>query len=473
MASNSTIDPDRIINAIACPIESTSPLNPAETPVEAHDEISTSLSPVYRNPLRFQILAPIPDPALVRAVSTWLSHRDLTLSDLVTGAAFGPILNVKEPPEGIRARYFLFSQALQQTDAPSDNVPSLRDIRLHRNWPQLLCSLAHIAQAKDAQRWQQCLQEAGANHPHRWRDVMSNEAWDGDSTVRHIARLMPSHTTIAIAGSQGSGKSATLNTLLSRNALPPSHAFLYEPPEYMVPEEERDVVDIRRHLIYLSWPDFPVEHHMPNSSVKIDVAHVKVDGTVLSFLELPEMGDAFDHYYKDAETSYLQHGTFAEVLKDLQGKQAHIVLLVERLDEFDEVRFRAVARRVRHLFGTEIFHRLIVILTHGRSHPPEDLNYQLWKFDQIRKTREHLQKVWKKCPQVPVIIFENSESCPVENGRRTLCDGTEFVHEFLNRLEKIVGKEAELFELVPVPPRRSWETAALTLAVSLLLWRMR
>ncbi|PXF46221.1 hypothetical protein BWQ96_04006 [Gracilariopsis chorda] len=469
MDGNDSIDREKILAALV-------PLVESEVPElsETQPDTTASSEPVLREIRPRQILGPVPKPNILSAVHTWLSHRNLSLEDLQTGIGLCRILELEDnPPEGFRAGYNLFREGAVFMNISPENVPSLLDIRLQRNWPKLLCCVAHVASHKDQEEWDACLEAAGATHPSNWRDVMRNERWQGDEIARQIATLAGSHCTFIVAGTQGSGKSATLQTLLSRTLLPPSNPFTFHDPHERMSESEQLEADKRRHLAAVNWPNFPISDNMPFGSMKTDFAHVKVDDAVLSFVELPEMGVAFDEVNNNEDVVYLEHGTFEEVMQDVQGENAHVVLLVERLDEFCETSFRSHVRKVRRLFGNEMFYRMIVILTHAHSHPTGELSYEIWVFDQIRRVRESLRKVWKRGPKVPVVLFENSERCPLINGRRRLRDGTDFVDQFLSCLEQALKEGEEDFQLVPTPSKKWWEQYVVIGIAALLLSRLQ
>lgn len=464
-----SIDRDKIFAALI-------PLVESEVPelFDPHANLTASSEPVLREIRPRQILGPVPKPEIVLAVRAWLSNRDLSLEDLQTGTGLWRILELHgDEPEGFRAGHKLFCQGTASMDILPDNVPSFTDIRLQRNWPKLLCCVAHIASAMDREEWDACLEAAGASHPNNWRDVVRNERWPGDETARRMATITGSHCTFIVAGTQGSGKSATLRTLFTRSLLPPSNPFTFHESRGNLSESQQQEADKRRHLVAENWPNFPIADNMPFGSAKTDFAHIKVEDVVLSFVELPEMGLAFDEVNNYEDVVYLQHGTFEEVIQDVQGQNAHIVMLVERLDEFCETAFRKHVGKVRRLFGNEIFYRMIVILTHAHSYPTGDLRYEIWVFDQIRRIRESLRRVWKHCPKVPVVLFENSESCPLTNGRRRLPDGTDFVDQFLCSLEQVLKEGEEGFQLVPTPSKKWWEEYVVIGILALLLSRLR
>ncbi|KAI0562009.1 P-loop containing nucleoside triphosphate hydrolase [Gracilaria domingensis] len=449
MASKGEIDEDKVFAALL-------PLQRCEVPELAEqfvDEDSTA-DHVHRKLETNQILGPVPDEALLNATRSWLAELELTLEDLHSCTGLCKILGSDEQIDGYRKRYRMFVEGAKYADIPLENIPSLHDIRFERNWPKLLCAVAHLARFVDRERWDACLETAGATQPTRWRDVMRNESWEGDDTARQIARLVESHCTFVVAGTQGSGKSETLLTLLSRRLFSSSHALSYEQSPESMSEKQRSDIEKRRHLAVVNWPSFPLEENVPFGSAKVAMAHVKVDGVVLSFMELPEMSTAFDHLDRNMQIVNYEFGNLERVQRDIQGEHPRIILVVERLDDFCEKEFREHVTKLRRLFGTDLIYRMIVILTHGYSYPPGKMSYQVWIFDQIRRVRETLQKIWKKkCPEVPVVIVENSENCPIENGHRRIPNGSDFVQEFLNSVELVLRRGQRDFELVPTPPK--------------------
>ncbi|CAN8066359.1 unnamed protein product [Agarophyton chilense] len=468
MDSDADIDEEKVA-AMLLPVEHCKVPELSEQFVDQ----SSASDAVFRKPRPNQILGPVPDAALLDATRAWLVQRDLTLEDLHSCMGLCKILDITENLEGYRKRYRLFVEGALYADIPLEDLPTMQDIRFERNWPKLICAVAHLARTRDGGQWNACLEAAGALHPTHWRDAMRNERWEGDATARQIARLVGSHCTFTVAGTQGSGKSETVRTLLGRQLFRASHALSYEQDPETLTEEERSDIEKKRHLTAVNWPSFPILDNMPFGSSKADMAHVKVDGVVLSFLELPEMNTAFDHVDSEGQEVIHEFGSIEKVQRDIQGEHPRVVFVVERLDDFHEKPFRELVAKLRRLFGNDMFYRIVIILTHGYSYPPGQMSYQVWVFDQVRQVRECLRKVWKKCPHVPVVVVENSEHCPTVEGHRILPNGEDFVQNFINSLDLVLQRGQREFELVPTPLRGWWECYALVGLIAVLLMRLR
>lgn len=300
---------------------------------------------------------------------------------------------------------------------------------------------------------------------------MVEEPWPGDTTARDILKLF-GDCTVVVVGSQGSGKSATIGTIINRPAIPASHALTYiTPEEYMTPKEKNQVEKLR-HLAHINWPDLPLERNLCKGSDNVERCYVKRDGKVLSFIELPSL-DAFSAGTDEMGGKVsIQHGSFESVVKDLQGERPCLLLLVERLDDINEKGFKKQLRLVQRLFGRSVFTRMLVVLTHGESLPGEK-SYEVWAYGQVSRVERILRRFTRDLSPVPVVVMENSYNCRVVSGRRVLPDGTDFVQKFSEEVTKIAEKVQEGTELQPLPTQRWWEKYVLVLLFSLVISRIR
>lgn len=435
------------------------------------EEISTVEVPFYRPPSS-QIDAPVPYPAVYRAVSAWLESRETSIADVPSGKALVKCFSDMEDPGGFRKRLRFFHGFCQGIGIAERDLPTTNDMRLCRNLPRVFVAIARVAEVIDEEGWAACLEECGIESIGNWRDVMVDEEWLGDDITRQLVRLF-GDCSVIVAGSQGSGKSSTIATLLGRMCIPQSHALTYDAPDEELTEAELSGRDKLRHLRYINWPFLPIESNMPLQSQQIDRIHVKVESHVLSMIELPSMETEVYGYDEYGGISTVHAGDYEEVLKNLQTETPCLIILVERLDDVDERRFKHSLHKLQRIFGRAMLSRLLVILTHGQSLPGSGLAYEVWAFDQKRKITGVLAKFANGLQAIPVVVVENSEHCKVnEHGRRVLPDGTNFL-ELVQKEVDNIGSEVRDGGLKPLPTTRWWERYTLFLGAVLLLSQFR
>lgn len=434
----------------------------------------SSAAPFDRDPAPHKILGPVPKTASRRAISAWLTSRSTSFEDIKSGKALCVAAGL-DPPKGLRRALKLFGFIAEQAGVAPGDIPTVEEIKLGRNEPKLLSAIAAMARMIDAEGWASVLESVGIDDVGHWHDETVNERWNGDSIARQIVSIFGKNCTILVCGTQGSGKSATVGTILRRASIPQSHALTFNTPERDLTEFDKIDIEMLRHMSHLNWPKFPITRNMPNGSQGVDQVHLKLDGSMLSFVEVPSFQRSADNYDELGGTLTQEHGRFERVVRQLQSDSPNIVLLVERLDDLDEQKLLEAAREVRRLYGDGVMKRLMVILTHGHSFPPGNMTYEVWVFDQFRKVRQTLKRVCKglkECP-APIVIVENSSNCPQRNGVAILPDGTDFMDLFVRELRSIRRRFLEVDGLRPIPPKRWWEGYILLIGAALLITRIR
>ena len=426
--------------------------------------------PILRTKTR-TIYGPVPNRRVAKAVSLWLDAHGSSNDELYNGKALIKCLQDIKDPGGFRKRLEIFRRHCERIDMAVNDIPTAKDLQYARNIPRVFAAIARVAEAVDTEAWSFCMQQAGVESVGNWRDVMLNETWDGDDIARALVALF-GDCCIVVAGSQGSGKSATISTILGRHCVPHSHPLRHETPDSKLDERSLFHRKKLRHLRYLNWPTFPIDSQIPIPNLSVDYIHVKVDNHVVSAVELPSMEDIVYGIDDAGGMSTVRAGDFIEVLSDLQGETPSIAIVVERLDDINVSRFRRNVHRLQRIFGRIVFSRLLVILTHGHSLPGCGMSYDVWAFDQKRKIREVLEKLTKGLPEVPIIVIENSEHCYRDaSGVRLLPDGSDFVESLTEKIES-VGKQTTVGRLVPMPTSRWWERYAIFFGIALLLSRI-
>lgn len=426
--------------------------------------LTTDAPPIARRPSTNVLLGPVAPLSLQAAVSTWLESRSCTLSDLPKGIALLYALNIPPPHPPFRRRLRLITRTARALGIPSSLIPLASDLRLGRNWPKLICAVAAIASLMDPTAWHTI--HPGPS-PHDWRDATVSEAWQGDATARSIAAIFQRHCCLLICGSQGSGKSATLSTLFGRPIMPASHALAVRTPHHA---EARKL----RHLRAVCPEGYPVQRNIPTGSEHVDIAHVKVDDVVITIVELPAMetsAEGLEYGCVIQSTT----GDFMQVVRGVQTVMPDVVLLTERIDDFDERRFRASVRRVVRIFGRNALQRAVVVLSHGGDKPPCGMRYEVWMFDQKRRVRNVLREMVGTQGRIPgVVVFENSKACErAPGGERVLADGSDFVSMFLDEVGVIAHSPQADVNVKARGEKRWWNRPLLFLAVTTVLANIR
>ncbi|CDF36346.1 unnamed protein product [Chondrus crispus] len=425
-------------------------------------------------------LGPVPLPGLESAVNLWLTSHDIPPDEIPTGAALCAAVG-KPCRRYFRRKLAVFRQAAQGLHIDSDDIPAENDLRLRRSWPRVLHVLARVAAALDPEGWQAAVatSQPPLQMPEKvgWRECVLNESWAGDWLLRRMAEAHGEETcTIAVAGTQGGGKSATVSRLLGRVGRVESHAFSCAPAEEEMDPGEKETARKLRHLRALTFPDVPIEVDTPTGESNVDRSHVKVDGKTVTFLELPSMEEILDYTDESAIKYSVQYGNFDEVVESVQGEFVDYVLLVDRMDDLEEEKMKRIARRLRRIYGRHVLEKTIVVLTHGQELPPGDLSFDVWMYDRIRVVRELLQKAHgKRRPlHIPIVVFENSHHCRIDetSGRPVLADNTDFLERFLSEFRQLVHKNAETPPLAPIPPRRWWENYVILICFGVLASRL-
>lgn len=419
------------------------------------------------------VLGPVPNPALSVAIGSWLSSKSLSPSALADGEALTVAAGLK-PARTLRRRLQAFTHRAPFLGLPAEDVPNESDLRLSRCWPRVLNAVAIAAAKTDPLAWESAC--AGHSSPlptSSWVDSTLDEAWDGDDLCRCVLQAHNDREcTVLVAGSQGAGKSATINQLLCRHALPHSHALTFWPT---TPSTHLEAEQLRkyRHIGAVLWPYCPLEMDMPYPSFEVSRTYVKLGGKLLAFVELPSMETQLEF----ADEVGIRHerclGDFEDIVADLQHDRPNYVLLVERMDDISEKRLGRIIRRLHRLYGRNVLQRTIVILTHGQALPPEEMSYDVWKFDCLRVVREVLRRAagGRGTRDIPIVVFENSEKCRknLSNGQSMLPDGTQFLPQFLEAFRSLATMVSASAALTPIPSKRWWENYVLACGVAFLV----
>lgn len=467
-----------LLSLLGRPALSTTTTNPPDqneiTPATPHIAIRPSPHP-HAAPLGL-----VPDPALESAVNLWLSSHQIPLDELQTAAALCAAVG-HPTPRFLRRRLRIFRTTAKYLDVQPDNLPKEEDVRLRRAWPRVLYAVARVAQVLDPDGWGAAVSSSQPQLqlplPINWRACALDERWQGDWLVREMAVAHArDRCTIVVAGTQGAGKTATVARLLGRVASPEHHALSCIPDESEMEPREREDAAKLRHIRVVTFPIVPVELNAPFGGAAVDRTHVKVDGRMVTFVELPSMEETLDYEDETAMRIFSQFGKFEKVVEDVQGEFVDYVFLVDRLDDLHERRLRKMVTRVKRIYGKRVLEKMLIVLTHGQELPPAGLSYEVWVFDRMRVVSDVLQKVQGegKPIHVPVVVFENSTNCRRDETSQhpLLADGTDFLRQFLQEFRGVVKRNVSSPSLHPIPTRRWWEKYVIMGCVALFAVRM-
>ena len=460
---------------------------PQEHPIESFspEQIAIFGSPptIYRSLSDEQkILTPVPNPQLENAVSRWLLSKDTNTEEIQSGKALCKAIGIEDPPDGLRRCLKCYVKVLLEMNVSKSQVPNVEDLRLCRNWPRVLNSIANYAYKSDNDNWIVIASDEGDPllGSRSWEEETINEEWEGDNIVRELINVINTDsltTTILVAGSQGSGKSATIETIMNRPAIPHSHALTLIKDDKDMDPRERETLRKYRHLKALFGTGMPFDLDAPMASQKVSKISCKVDGKVVMFIEMPSFEKAFENRFNNGSKEVTVFGSEDNVTDDLLGEKVNLAIVVERLDELDLGRLKRHLRILRRFYGKQILQRTVVVLTHGESLPPNDMSYEIWTFNQTRKVSEVLSKLKgeEMNDPVPVVIFENSKHCQrdSEDGYGVLPNGDNFSQTFLTKVREITSMISDIAPLEARPDRKWWNVYFVMGILSLLVARIR
>ena len=245
------------------------------------------------------------------------------------------------------------------------------DLLFKRNIPKVLRCIGSIARSMDPARFSELARSIPGAEIQWTVSDEPDEKWDGMCYIQQVVKTFRkltwrSRLGIVIAGAQGSGKSATAGSLLGRHAIPPSFGLYYVPnSDDEWEDDEKNKLQLLRKMFAHYWPLKPVEIGAGMAAETVERCYVKVEGTLVQISELPDMCRVVEEYGEDGAVIVKEHGTIDSVMKEVQGDELDVLLLVERLDEEDCSKFRQMCRKIHRLYGEDVWTRCVVILTHG------------------------------------------------------------------------------------------------------------
>jgi hypothetical protein len=449
---------------------------------------------IPQNCTRYSVLlGPVPVPVQEDLCRFWIERRTgveldagRPLADaLVSGFLLCKLLDVEaatRPPRTTlpwkiaEKNLAQFIRVARQRRIGDDLLFEPEDLLYRRNVPRVLRTVAAIARLTDPEGFGSVAADLPGSRLQWTQADEPDEFWVGDTIVQ---RLVKTHQRLSwraklcllVAGSQGSGKSATVDMLMGRTFMPASHAFGLMANDLDYNEVEQKILQQTRRAAHRHWPHLRFERGVAMFSDLVCKLYVKLSGVSMQVIELPAIEK---HIESSAPNGLVQHtcsGEYKDVKEAVQGDEVDLVLFVERLDEFASDRFTRAYRNLHRLYGTKVWRRTVAVLTHGHCLPPDGLgSYDEYVARQTYELQRCVQRVsGDPAAAVPVVVVENSEECPVseETGRPVLPNGVDFRARLLVALELVLARHQEVARLRPAGVKRWWEEY---LIVAIGLW---
>jgi Calponin homology (CH) domain len=428
------------------------------------------------------LMGPVPVPLQEDLCRVWIQRRTgaeldqgRPLADaLVNGYLLCRLINIQpaaQPPRinipwHIAERNIaLFLRVAPKKGLAADDLFEAQDLLYRRNTPSVLRTVAAIARRTDPEGFGAVAAELPGSRL-QWTMVDEpDEFWRGDWMITRIVRTYQrwarrSKLGIVVYGSQGSGKSATMDMLMGRQFMEPSHAIRYMPEDSFFDEKEQRIIRDFRRAAVKHWPHPMFERGTPTSSNEVCKMYVKIAGVSVQVAELPSMETHIERAEVNGILLTYESGRFETVVRHIAGDEVELVLLVERLDQFSGNRVIKMCRKLHRLYGDKVWSRTVVILTHGCCLPPTGVNYEDLVGQREREIQSYVRRVsGDPSNDVPVVIVENSASCAVDEttGRPKLPNGTDFQLQFVEALETILSQQQGSKSLRSVGLKRWWQ----------------
>lgn len=443
------------------------------------------------------LLGPVPVPVQEDLCRFWIERRtgieldeERPLADaLLSGMLLCRLIDVEPParpprvikPADISERNIAkFRREVKTLLSDPADVFEPQDLVYARNIPRVLRTIAAIAQATDPEGFGAVAADLPRARMQWTQADEPDECWDGDALVRRLARSFQrlswsGRLGILVVGTQGSGKSATVDTIFGRNFMPATHVLNYMPADCEFAKPERRRIQEHRQASYAIWPHRLFERGVPVPLDQVCKMYVKVAGVSIRVTELPSMENHIEAAEPNGLVLFTKTGSYEEVLADVQNSLEDIVLLVERLDGFHRKRFQKLCRKLHRIYGEHVWARTVLVLTHGWSVPPDGLS-----FDEFVAQRSHTMQCCVRdisgdsSASIPTIVIENSQNCgqDSESGHPVLPNGTDFKERLLNTMEFTLAKHQGSEPIRACGVRRWWENYALGALVFFLITRL-
>lgn len=443
-----------------------------------------------------RLLGPVPVPVQEELCRLWIQRRigreldDRPLADaLLSGDILHAVLNsgVSDSPVNpaiawhvARHNLVRFLRIAKRRKLNQNDLFDAEDLLYRRNIPRVLRTIAAIARETDPEGF-----NAVATHLRGSRTIWTqadepNEFWNGDWVIREVVRKYKQNSwrggfSVVVAGSQGSGKSATVDLIMGRTFMPSSHAFSVVLDDDDFEEEELQLIQHYRKFRARNWPRRFAELGTPLPSDEVCKMYVKLSGISVQVIELPSMEEQFEGVDVGGRVLMMQTGKLSSVLPVIQSEESDLALLIERLDDFPIERFTGSCRKLQKIYGDLVWKRTIVILTHGNCLPPDNTTYDEMVSLQCHAILKTVKDVAGD-PEisVPIVVVENSAHCPLdpETNRPVLPNGEDFKTTLTTVIQNVLENVQGSKPIRPATRKRWWEDYAIMAVVFLLLSRV-
>jgi hypothetical protein len=438
------------------------------------------------------LLGPVPVPVQEDLCRFWIERRtgidlepERPLADaLVNGyllcrlidtepAAQPPRVNI---PWRIAERNIsLFLQLASRKGLSRGDLFESQDLLYRRNVPRVLRTVAAIARKTDPEGFRAVAADLPGSRLQWTQADEPDEFWRGDWMITRLVKSYQRSSLcgklgIVVVGAQGGGKSATVDMLMGRQFMEPSHAIRYMPEDTFFEEKEQRIIQDFRRAAVKHWPHHMFERGTPTSSIETCKMYVKVAGVSLQVIELPSMEMHVERVEINGLVLSSETGRFDEVVRSILDDAIDLVLLVERLDDFPRERVAKICRKLQRLYGDNVWSRTVVVLTHGYSLPPAGTLYEDLVTERVDEIQALVRRIsGDSAAAVPVVVVENSASCPRDpsTGRPVLPNGADFQVRLVEAMEHVLAAHHGVDSLTAVGMRKWWQHYA---GAAILCW---
>lgn len=425
----------------------------------SQSEISIPYSSTPTDPP--SLYSPIPHPSLTNSISHFLSllPDSFTISSLYTAVPFLSLASLPDL-EKLQLRVESFkAYALKNLSLEPSCIPTIPDFLYHRNPPRLLFCFAVLASYTHPILWSQTSPPPLTS----WSSLTLTHPYSPSALLPRLAALVPSDLRLAVVGTQGSGKSAWIAATAGIELIGQSHPLsFYEEDD----EDEKLWTDIRG----ATWPWMPMVFREALGAQHVDEGWIKTENGVVGFIELPSMQNRVEYGDEMGLRMSMNWGEWDSTVKEMEGRDADFVMVVERMDDIRENELLELLKKVKKLWGKDVMGRVMIILTHGQERTPKGVRYEKWKWQHEFEVKLIAKRAG--LGDVPVVVVENSDQCRTENGVKVLPDGTPFEEDLVTSFQGLVrgtdlGKPLQVVNTKPW-----WENAATIFGAALLLVRL-